>query len=234
MTTTSALAIITKAHQDAQKLPKGGTLTSVQQIDGLDRLNDLINLNATQGLKLWLETETTVTLVSGQQMYAISPTGDVVTTRKPLGVKEAAYWPASGEPRSLTPMSREEWTRQAGRSSTGSVNQYFVEKLYDRLNLHLWQTPDATEATGTVKVVLRNQATNPATIGASTNIPAEWAIYFRWALAADLATGAPAAIVNRCELKAREYKAMLEDQDIEDTPTTFQPDPQSARPSRFA
>ena len=45
----------------------------------------------------------------------------------------------------------------------------------------------------------------------------------RWALADDSATGQPALIMDRCERKAHEYRRLLEDWDVEDVPTRFQP-----------
>jgi len=46
----------------------------------------------------------------------------------------------------------------------------------------------------------------------------------RWALAADLSTGQPEAIQNRCMLFAEGYRQALEAWDVEDAPTQFTPD----------
>lgn len=223
MTANTASGVITKAYQDAQKVAVGVTPSTAQLADGLDRLNDLINLYQTQGLKLFLETEQVVPLVVGQQMYSMMPGGDVNITR-PLQVKEAAYWDANGNSRPLWPISRQEWTDLTTRSLQGSVNQYFVEKLYDRLNLYLWQVPDTTAATGTVHAVLRNQATNPAIVGDATRFPIEWVMALRWGLADDLASGMPDSVVMRCAQKAQFFKEQLEAWDVEDAETYFQPD----------
>lgn len=232
MTTNTALALMTYAYKDAQKLPSGGTLSATQQSEGLDRLNDIINYLSTKGLKLWLETETPVTLTATKQMYSIYPGGDIPIAR-PMRVKEAAYWDAYNNVRSLTVLSREEWTRLSNRTTQGSVNQYFVEKLYDRLNLYLYNTPDTTAATGSVKIVLANFATTPASVGLATNFPPEWFICLRWTLADDLTTGSPPEVVQRCQTKAAQYQEALESQDVEEAPTFFQPDTQLLQPSRF-
>lgn len=223
MTSMVASSIITKAYQDAQKLPRYGSLSADQLADGLDRLNDMINLWQTQGLKLFLESETIVTLVSGQQKYSFYPTGDVAMT-KPLEVKDATYWDSGNSSRPLNSLSRQEWTELSARTIAGSVNSYFVEKLYDRINLYLWSVPDATAAAGTMHVILRNQASNPATTAASVLFPPEWAIALRWGLADELATGMPDSVQQRCQSRAVAYRAALEDWDVENVETYFQPD----------
>lgn len=232
MTAMTGTAIVTKAYQDCQRLARFATLTSDQQSDGLDRLNDLINLWQTQGIKLFLDYEHTVTLVAGQQMYSFRSGGDVNVTR-PLEVKHASYWDSSSVSRPLNPISRQEWSSLPNRTQTGSVNEYFVEKLYDRLNLYLSQTPDATAATGTLRVVVRAQATNLTSIGAAVVFPAEWAMALRWGLADELSSGMPDSVQQRCQLRAQAYREALEAFEVENAEMYFQPDPRSAPASRF-
>lgn len=235
MSNQTATGICTRAYQDAGKLAAGGSLSSVQLAEGIDRLNDIINLRQTNGLRLWLETETTVTLTAGKQMYTFMPGGDVSVTR-PLRIKQAAYWDAYSNVRPLTPcLSREEWTRLSSRTIQAAVSQYFYEKLYDRLNLYLWNIPDTTAATGTVKVVLQNQAGNVTLAADSPHFPIEWTLYLRWALAEDLATGMPQEVVARAERMAAKYLEDLNGWDVEgEAETFFQPDMRTfARPGAF-
>ena len=229
----TATAIITKAYQDAQRLARFASLSSDQETDGLDRLNDIINLWQTQGMKLFLDSEHTVTLVASQQLYSFRTSGDVNVSR-PLEVKFASYWDSDSNSRPLQPIAKQEWMSLSNRTTTGSPNQYFVDTLYDRLNLYLWPIPDSTAATGTLRVVVRAQATNPATIGATVVFPPEWAIALRWGLADELASGMPDATQTRCQLRAQAYREALEAWDVEHgTETYFQPDPRSAHYSRF-
>ncbi len=235
MTAQTATGICKRAYQDAGKLAAGGALSSVQLAEGIERLNDIINLRQTNGLRLWLETETPVPLVAGQQMYTFMPGGDVSVTR-PLRIKQAAYWDSTSNVRPLTRcLSREEWTRLSSRTIQAAVSQFFYEKLYDRLNLYLWNIPDTTAATGTVKVVLQHQAGNVTLAADSPNFPIEWTLYLRWALAEDLATGMPQEIVARAERMAAKYLEDLNGWDVEgETETFFQPDMQTfARPGAF-
>ncbi len=233
MSLNTAKYVIEKAYVDASKLPRGGVPTPTQYLDGLDRLNDIINLEQTQGLRLWLEHEYELTLVASQQLYSFMPGGDAAMTR-PMRVKQATYRGTSGNLRPLTMLSREEWSRLANRDQEGSVNSFFPEKLADRLNLHLWNVPDTSAAGGKVLVVLHKQATNPTYISEGTGFPPEWVIYLRWALAADLATGMPEAVIIRAQNNAAIAKAALDGWDVEDGSTYFQPSHQAAPPSRFA
>jgi hypothetical protein len=232
MTALTATALLTKAYRDAQKLPRGASLSADQLSDGLDILNDLINLWQTQGLKLFLELEQSVVLVASQQDYTFMPGGSVSMAR-PLEVKEAVYRDASSNSRILTKMSREEWTRLSNRTATGSVNQYFAELLYDRLTLHLWNVPDVTAALGTVKAVLRTQATNYTAGSDAVKFAPEWAIALRWGVADELTSGMPDSVVMRCQQRAQAYRDALEAWDVENAQTYFQMDYQGMAGSVF-
>jgi hypothetical protein len=61
--------------------------------------------------------------------------------------------------------------------------------------------------------------------------PPEWRMAARWGLAADLATGQPQTVIERCEAKAAMYLETLENWDVEDAPTQFQADPRMAQHS---
>lgn len=223
MTAMTATALITAAYRDAQKLSRGATLSADQLSEGIDRLNDIINLWQTQGLKLFLELEVVLTLVASQQAYSFMSGGDVNMTR-PLEVKQASYWDSNSVSRPLVPISRQEWMALSNRTATGSVNQYFVEKLYDRMNVYLWNVPDTTAATGTVRLTLRQQAANPVVAGDNTQFPPEWGIALRWAIADEISSGMPEAVQQRCSARAQAYREALEDWDVENAETYFQPD----------
>lgn len=228
-----ASAIIQKAYQNAGKIARGGTPSAAQSSDALSTLSDVIAYEVTKGLKLWLETEVSVTLAAGQQLYSFYPSGTTPQVR-PLRVKEATYVDSGGSVRGLSPLSREEWNRMPNRSGTGSVNQYFVEKLYDRLNLYLWNVPDTVSATGVVKVVLANEGTLPALTSDNVRFPVEWGVFLQWRLAQELVTGMPAEIVMRCDQMTAVYREQLEDQDVEEAPTYFTVNSQGRTGSQFS
>ena len=90
--------------------------------------------------------------------------------------------------------------------------------------MKFWLVPDATAAAGTAHLLIPQQITNFTGVTDTMNFPQEWFIGLRWMLADELAVGQPEAIMQRCEQRANMYRKMLEDWDVEDTATTFQPD----------
>ena len=69
MTIQNGAYLVTKAYEDCGLLTIGGTPSAAMMARGLDRVNDLINLWATQGLKLWLQEEVNLPLTAGKMTY---------------------------------------------------------------------------------------------------------------------------------------------------------------------
>ena len=91
------IAIINDAYFDAGLTQQGQTPDSEQIVMGMRKLTDIINLWQTQGLKLWLNVDTTIPLVAGQGTYVLSPTGDVVMPKPPRAI--TAGWAREGQGR---------------------------------------------------------------------------------------------------------------------------------------
>jgi len=224
----SADRIITMAMVDAGLLESGGTPSADQYARYLQRLNDVINAEQVSGLKLWLNSDTTIPLTAGKGSYTLGPAGDVVMT-KPMRIIEAYYLDSSSIRRPLIAAAWHDWIQLSQVTQTGDVNQYFVEKLLTYLTVHLWNVPDSTTATGTVHVLAQLQVTNFTTVNDSIDFPNEWFIFLRWALADDICTGQPKEITDRCAQKAMFYRQILENWDVEDVSVTFQADVRGGR-----
>lgn len=219
-------SIIADAYFDAGITQEGQTPNGEQLVSGMRKLTDLINLWQTQGLKLWLNVDTTVPLVAGQGTYTLSPTGDVAMD-KPLRVIQSWYQDSTGIRRPLTVLSWDDYARLSQVNQTGAINSYFVNKKQTELSVFFWLIPDATAATGAVHLLLQTQVTNFINVTETMNFPVEWRIALRWGLADEICTGQPQAIMDRCQQRATTYRAMLEDWDVEDAPTRFAPDQRS-------
>jgi len=229
MTAMTAVEIATAAYEDAGKLAEGQSLTTAQQTRALKRLVDIINLEATQGLKLWLEQEYSITLAQGTRTYNVT-----TAAGRPLQVKQGYFLASDGTTKTpLTAMSRDEYVRLAQLTTQGAVSQYYVDKQYNQFQVALWNVPDATAATGTVKLILRVHATVPATINDTLLFPDEWASFLRWELAEELSTGAPQAIIDRCTRNSATYRELLDSFDVEDAATFFQMDTRWLPPPSF-
>lgn len=225
-------AIISDAYQDAGLLRQGQEPNSDQFVMALRRLSDMILLWQTKGLKLWLNVDTPVSLVAGQAAYTFTPGGDVDMTR-PFRVLQG-YWLSPLNIR--TPLRVLSWQEYLQLSqvtgNNGALNSYFVNKGDLALTVYFWLTPDVTAAMGVAHVLLQCQAAQFTEVTDTMNFPIEWRMALRWGLADELATGQPQAIMDRCQQRAEAYRIALEDWDVEDAPTRFQPDSQQFMSSR--
>lgn len=224
-TVNTAAWIIYSAMRDAGYLPKGQTPSADDYSENMGRLNEIINLAQTQGLKLFLLEDLSVTLTAGTGTYTFGPAGGVVMD-KPLQVVDAYYADSNGIRRPLIPMAWLDYNRLSQVTQTGQINSYFVDKQAALMTVKFWLVPDTTAATGAVHLLIRRQIDNFTATTDTSMFPTEWAMYLRWALADDICTGQPQVIMDRCERKANYYRARLEDWDVEDAPARFTPDRQ--------
>lgn len=226
-TSNTIFSIINDAMHDAGYLGEGDQPNSEQLAANFRRLNDIINLWQTQGLKLFLLEEVTVTLTANVNTYTLGPTGDIVMP-KPSRVLDAYVLRPDGIRRPLIPISWQEWnTLPQVTGNSGVINSYFVNKQALSLEVRFWNTPDAEEANNEVVLLTQVMAPNKINLHQNMDFPQEWRIALRWGLADDIATGQPQAIMDRCAERANIYRAALEDWDVEDAPTRFTPDTRS-------
>jgi len=219
-------SIINDAYHDAGLVQDGESINSQQVTDGMRRLTDLINMWQTQGLKLWLNVDTSITLVEDQGTYDLGPSGDVVMV-KPLRAIEAYYLDSTGIRRPLVPLSWDDYIRLSQVNQSGQINSYFINKQQTELSVFFWLIPDATCATGTAHLLLQTQVSNLTNVTDEMNFPIEWRIALRWGLSDEICTGQPQAIMDRCQQRAQFYREALENWDVEDASTRFAPDSRS-------
>jgi hypothetical protein len=221
----NAYGIIDDAMHDAALLQEGQRPNSEQLATNMRRLNDILNLWQTQGLKLFFQEDIIVPLVVGQTLYVIGPTGPAVTMAKPLRILQGFILTPTNIRRPLVLISRDEWERLSQVSgNNGTINSFMVDKQAYSLNLNLWPPPDSVEVLNTASFLMQVQATNPIFLTDQTSFPQEWRMALRWALADDICTGQPEAIMQRCQQRALGYRQALEAWDVEDAPTYFNVD----------
>lgn len=229
-TDNTPAAVIEDAFFEAGILQDGQSPNSEQLVRGMRRLKDLINAEQTQGLKLWLNVLTSVTLVANQGTYVFGPSGDVVMA-KPLRCIQADYVLNAGtaqeNKRPLVAMSWDDYMRLSQTSQAGALNSYFVNKKQSQLDIFFWLIPDASAATGIVQALLQVQVTNFTNVTETMNFPIEWRMYLVYGLADILSVGQPQAIMDRNRGYAEMYKEALEGFDVEDASTSFAPDQRS-------
>ena len=216
--------VIKMALKDAGLVQEGETPTDEVYSDSLNRLNDLINFEQTQGLKLWLQYDLSIPLVAGQATYTIKSGGDINLTRPSRVLDSGYYLDSNNFRRNIILIDRDTYMLLSNPTGQGAITQYFVDKRLAEMAVTFWLVPDAEAATGTAHVLIQNQAGLVSTISETMQFPPEWFMWLRWALAADLSNGQPDAIMNRCMIFAAGYREALEGWDVEDAPTQFAPD----------
>jgi hypothetical protein len=231
--------VICDAYRDAGRLQEGQEPGSEQYADGMRKLRDVMNfLQIESGLKLWLNVDTAVPLTDGVATYTFAPAGSVVM-QKPFRVLEGYYlYTSTNVRRPLSVMAWRDYLTlgQAGTltSNRGVINSYFVDKQATQLSVTFWLCPDSTEATnGVAHVLLQAQATTPIMLTDTINFPEEWRLALSWGVAAEICTGQPQAVIDRCESKAAFYRNALSAWDVEDASTSFAPSMQMHMPSSF-
>lgn len=224
----TAYGIINDAMVDEGYLQEGQRADSEQIANYMRRLNDIINLWQSYGLKLFLQKEVTFNMIANQADYHFAPVTGLyplyyIPMEKPSRVLQGYVTVAtSNVRRPLTVLSVDEWERLGQVvSNPGPVNSYMVKKLAAELVVYLWPAPDATDALNTCTLLMQIAPTGPIILSDDTSFPQEWRIALRWALAEDICTGQPQAIVDRCARNAEIYRTQLEGWDVEDAPTMF-------------
>lgn len=215
----TAYGIINDAMHDAGLIGEGDDPNSEQLATNMRRLCDIINYAQTQGIKLFLQEEVTIPLVAGTNTYSVNQAVGV-EPNKNLRIIQGRIVTPTNEYRPIFPISWQEWNNLS-QNSTGAITGYFVDKKINSLDVSFWNTPDAAEAANTAVLLVHKQADNPFNLEADVGFPQEWRLALRWALADDIATGQPQAIMDRCQQRARTYMEQLENWDVEDTPVMF-------------
>jgi len=227
--TNTPVRLIKRAYFETGLLELGQDPNSEQLAMGMERLNDMVNAWQTQGLKLWLELDLPIALTAGVYLYPQTQILNGITT-KPLRVKEGYFLYNPGNPSGQTmypliPLGRSEWDTVGTRSSPGTITSYYVDKQPAVLNVNLWQAPSASFATqGQVHLIVQQQQTNAVQLTDQMVFPQEWFLALLWGLADESSTGQPAQTQERCASRAMQYRTALENWDVEDAPTQFQPD----------
>lgn len=216
--------IMRMGYKDAGLLQDGDDPTSEMVADGINRLNDIINLAQTQGLKLWLQFDLAITLTAGLGLYTLGP-GGVVNMTKPMRILDDGYYVDSGgNSRPIIMMSMDEYLRLSNKTQQGPITSFVPQKLQTQINVTFWLIPDTFAAQGVAHLFIQQQVANFAGVTDTMNFPQEWFMWLRWAFASDCSNGQPQAIMDRCTLMAASYQKALEDWDVEDASTTFTPD----------
>jgi hypothetical protein len=220
VTSNSVRGIIHDAARDAGLLAEEDELDSGRYAEYFRRLNDVINVSQVTGLHLWLTKEITITPIAGIYLYSINPVTGSVPSRH-LDVQEFRFQYTAGSTIPLWPIAWQDWNI-LDKSSSGFPNSYMVDKTVNSLDVKVWPIPDTNVvASGNFIAIVKTQVTNSFNLEDNVEFPQEWRIYLRWALADDICTGQPKEIMDRCAIRAMQYREVLENFDVQNAPVRF-------------
>lgn len=212
----TAFRIIRTGLKSAGLLQEGDDPKGEQLVDCMDRLNDIINLWQTQGIKLWLmATAAAPALVAGTVSYTL-PT-------KVLRIYEAYFLDQNGISRPLDLLSWNTYNSLSAKAQQGPITGVFVDNQLASTVLKYWLVPDAGAALGSVQLLYRQYMSTLVNLTDAMVFPNEWFMALHWALADEMSTGQPQEIIQRCEKKALEYRLALEAFDVEEASVYFTP-----------
>lgn len=228
----NVIGIISDAMFNSGKLRMGDEPGSEDLAKNMRALNKIIMYLITKGCKLFLIENITVPLNPPnaqnvpQSLYTFGPLGTNVMNPKPMRVISGYYLYTTGDQYPLTPISYPaEYEMLSNLTQPGAVNSYAVDKQAATLNVYLWNPPDLFCATnGQVHLLMEVGVLNFTGVTDTMMFPSEWAIALEWILSDQLSVGKPMAVIARCAAYAKKYQEELENWDVEDADTIFQPD----------
>lgn len=215
--------LIAEAYFEAGLIQEGQEPNSEKYARGLNRLNDIAGIWQTQGLKLWTNTDISITLTAGTATYTFGTAGTGSSTRM-LKVIQGYYLDSDDLRRPLIPLSRQEYTLLSNTTDQGAINSYWHDPQQTLARVTFWLTPDTEAATGTAHLIVRNPIPYATSLTDLPSFPQEWYLGLLWALTDELCTGQPMSVQQRAASRASAYRSALEDWDVEQPDTRFEPD----------
>lgn len=225
--------IIKAALRGLAVLEEGATPTTDAVTNAAMSLNLIIKNLQKDGIKLWTVNEISFSLTSGKTTYTIAPSGADITNHKPLKLIQAWLRNTSVSPYIDIPLnviSKQEYNWLGSKFNTGTANSVFMDVGRDSSTLYVFLTPDTTAATNyQVYLTVQRQLMDVNTASDNVDFPAEWFLFLKWALMAELASDydKPMQDRNYYDIKAKFYRDELVDWDVEYNSTLFIPDMRS-------
>ena len=183
-------------------------------------LNLIIKTWGTHG-HLWVRTAKSVTLVSGQAAYPLSP--------KPMRVIEARRKiTASSIETPMMEWAQKTYLEQPNKTVTSIPTAYYYDPQRDTGTLYVWPAPStATTSTMTVELTYLRRIEDFDNTGDNADLPQEWLQALAYALAAELALKYCATnpgLIGKIEARAAALFSQLDSFDTEPASLFMQPE----------
>ena len=196
--------------------------------NGLQVLNIMLKAWQTQGIKIWTIEELLLTPVQGQQSYIIGPSGPGLVANKPLRIIQAFLRDSnSNTDRWVMVISKNEYNLLGNKQSQGAINSIFYDAGVSSGTLYTYNAADQYSAQNTVLHMFSQRPIEDLNLVTDPfDLPQEWMQALRWGLAAELMMeyGVPIRSQAMIQGNAEKYKMMLENWDVENPSSYFNPD----------
>jgi hypothetical protein len=212
--------IIDKAFHRLGKASEGEAVSARMYEDARSSLNLILKSKLGTSDRLFLRTEATVTLVSGQQSYSIPAA---------LRMQSVRRRNSNADDTPMREMSRQEYDDMPNKTSSPSIPvAWYFDPQVASSTLTVWPAPSSTAASDfTLHTTQLRRIDDMDASTDSLDMPQEWLDPVIWLLADDLETEYPvndARLAAKIERKAAESKAVLDYWDTETTSLFMQPD----------
>lgn len=144
-------------------------LSASELTRGLRALNAMLKAWEVSGIRTWVLTEGTLTLVQSQTSYAFGTGGDFTTL--PFEITDMRIT-RSGTDLPMLRLSRQEYFSQPNKASEGYPTQWYYDRQRDTGTLYIWPLADATG--GTLKFTYRRRIMDMDAGSDDFDFPAEW------------------------------------------------------------
>lgn len=158
--------IIADAMTKVSLIRSGETPTSADQATCLRALRNMLRTWAVKGVRLWLDSEQTVTPVAGTATYALGI--------RSLEVKQA-FRRSNGSDTPLRIYSREEYNRLPDKAASGSPFLLWVDRDRTSTSITLYPVPDAQSAANdSIRITCKLQIQDVTAAAEDIEVPPEW------------------------------------------------------------
>ena len=196
----------------------GETPTAEESNNARQVLNMLLKFHSKKALKLWMVRTQSIIPVAGVATYTLGVAGSVVMPR-PVSIISVYRKEINGSALILDPLSFDDYQMLPTKSSAGIPSQYVYDQQLNAGKLILWPVPDtAAPTTYTIEVNYKKPIDDVDNVTDDIEIPQEWYMPLRWALAYDLMAefDLPPDKQNRISSKSQRLIEEVQELDIEE------------------
>jgi len=180
---TTAGTLINSALRLGNLIGIDAQLGAAQQAEALLIFNDLLEQFSTENLAVWDSPNQNFTLIPGQAMHTIGPSGDFNTTR-PVDIFSPMYTTVNGVTFPCTAMTQQEYNLIAIKGQTQSYpNRFLYVNEYPLAQITFWPVPSAAN---TITLSFGRLLVAAASTATVLSFPPGYAKAFKYRLHCDL------------------------------------------------